>query len=317
MCALIERLSLSTCWCSGRHTDGYAMVEEMVNLGFRYIELSHGIRLSLVPGILKAIEENLVQVSSVHNFCPLPPGLNHPAPNFYEPSTSDTQEAILWQRYTKQTLDFAVKVGASRVVMHSGSARYFFGSPGKKLKKWISARKIAQSELLKNDAFKRRRDSAMKRVKKASKAAVERVVKRYEPVVFWAKERNLKLCLENREDIEEIPVDTNIVNLISELSAPEQIVYWHDTGHAQIKHQLGFLDHQAHLTKMADYLAGFHLHDFTEDGRDHQVLGTGMVDFRMIAEFIRPDHTLVLELSPQLSTDDVLASRDYIARVLA
>ena len=32
------------------------MVEEMVSLGFKRIELSHGIRLSLVPGILQAVE---------------------------------------------------------------------------------------------------------------------------------------------------------------------------------------------------------------------------------------------------------------------
>ncbi|MGK0177196.1 MAG: hypothetical protein ACI91V_001073, partial [Lentimonas sp.] len=72
MSSVADRLSLSTCWCSGRHTDGYAMIDEMVGLGFKRIELSHGIRVSLVPGILKAIDEKLVEVSSVHNFCPLP-----------------------------------------------------------------------------------------------------------------------------------------------------------------------------------------------------------------------------------------------------
>jgi hypothetical protein len=37
----------------------------------------------------------------------------------------------------------------------------------------------------------------------------------------------------------------------------------------------------------------------------------------MIAEFVRPEHTLVLELSPRLTTDEVLASRDYIGGILA
>jgi len=37
----------------------------------------------------------------------------------------------------------------------------------------------------------------------------------------------------------------------------------------------------------------------------------------MIADFVRPEHTLVLELSPLLTTEEVLASRDYIAGVLA
>ena len=48
-------LSLSTSWCSSRHTDGYAMAQEMAGLGFGHIELSHGIRITLVPGILRAV----------------------------------------------------------------------------------------------------------------------------------------------------------------------------------------------------------------------------------------------------------------------
>lgn len=317
MSAIIERLSLSTCWCSQRHIDGYAMVEEMANLGFRHIELSHGIRLSLVPGILKAIEEGLVEISSVHNFCPLPHGIQHSAPNLYEPSTSDNREAILWERYTKKTLDFAAEVGASRVIMHSGSTRYLFNSPERKLRKWINAKNIARNELLKNEEFKKRRDSAMRRVKKAANVAMKRVVELYGQAILWAKEHNLKLCLENREGIEEVPIDADFEDLMGEISAPEQIAYWHDTGHAQIKHQFGLLDHKAHLIKMADHLAGFHLHDVKEDGRDHQVPGTGTVDFQMVAEFFRPEHVLVLELSPKLSPDDVLRSRDYIVRELA
>ena len=57
MTEIADRLSLSTCWCSSRHSDGYEMVKEMTDLGFRRIELSHGIRMSLVPGILQAVEE--------------------------------------------------------------------------------------------------------------------------------------------------------------------------------------------------------------------------------------------------------------------
>ena len=47
-------LALSSCWLSSRHTDGYEMLKEMADLGFEYVELSHGIRITLVEGILKA-----------------------------------------------------------------------------------------------------------------------------------------------------------------------------------------------------------------------------------------------------------------------
>ena len=80
-------VSLSTCWCSGRHEDGYEMLREIADLGFEYTELSHGIRVVLMPGILKAVDEGWIKISSTHNFCPLPVGVMHPAPNYYQPSS--------------------------------------------------------------------------------------------------------------------------------------------------------------------------------------------------------------------------------------
>src|SRR5690606_9276017 len=104
--AVMPLIALSTCWNSPRHTDGYEMLAEIAALGFRHVELSHGIRLSLVPGILRAVQEKLVQVSSTHNFCPLPPGVNHSAPNLFTPSSSDPRILMQWNRYTHRTLDF-------------------------------------------------------------------------------------------------------------------------------------------------------------------------------------------------------------------
>jgi sugar phosphate isomerase/epimerase len=292
------------------------MVEEMVGLGFKRIELSHGIRLSLVVGILKAVEEGLVEISSVHNFCPLPNGVQHAAPNLYEPSATDSRERDLWLRSTLQTLDFAVKVGADRVVMHSGSVTFFFGSVEGRLDKWIDASEISAHELSADKAFVKRRDKALKSIRKASIKAMPRIEANYLTILPEVKARGLKLCIENREGLEEMPLDDAHDDFLLKLGEPEHAVYWHDCGHAQIKHQLGLLNHRAHLEKMSPRLGGFHIHDVSESGRDHQVPGTGTIDFGMIAEFVRPEHTLVLELSPKLSAEEVIASRDYIARVL-
>ena len=53
------------------------MLREMADLGFTHAELSHGIRITLVPGILRGVEEGLIKISSTHNFCPLPAGVLH------------------------------------------------------------------------------------------------------------------------------------------------------------------------------------------------------------------------------------------------
>lgn len=318
MTDLSRRLSLSTCWCSARHEDGYEMVEEMVGLGFQRIELSHGIRMSLVPGILKAVESGLVEISSIHNFCPLPGSVRHAAPNLYEPTASDVREQNLWQRYTQQTLLFAEKVKTSDVVLHSGSAWFFWGSPEAKLDQWIERSGLAFTELCQNDAFLKQRERAMKRIKKAAPAWMKRLQLSMQSITEAATERGLRLCLENREGLEEMPLDAAFPEFLEqELPDRERFFYWHDTGHAQLKEQMGLLNHEAHLEAMADRLAGFHLHDVSESGRDHQVPGTGLIDFKMIARFIRPEHTLVLELSPQLSAEEVLLSRDTILSSLS
>jgi len=293
------------------------MVEEMVGLGFKRIELSHGVRISLVPGILKALEEGLVEISSVHNFCPLPSGVQYAAPNLYQPSALDSRERELWKRYTQRTLDFAVKVGAPRVVMHSGSVWFFFSSPEAKLENWVDESELKAVELMGNAEFIKRRDRVMRRIKKASKKVMERIKASYGEVIPLAKERNLRLCLENREGMEELPIDADWVDFLEELPEVSQVAYWHDVGHAQIKHQLGLLDHREHLAALADRLGGFHLHDVSEGGRDHQVPGTGTIDFKMVAEFVRPEHTLILELSPKLTREQVLQAREFIGEVFA
>src|SRR5947207_1843250 len=113
--------SLSTCWNSHRHTDGRAMLREIRDLGFDYAELSHGTRISLLPGILEAVDAGEVKISSLHNFCPLPMGVNHSAPNLYQFSAEKPREREMAQRHTLKTIDFAARVKAPAVVLHLGS----------------------------------------------------------------------------------------------------------------------------------------------------------------------------------------------------
>jgi sugar phosphate isomerase/epimerase len=317
MMDIADRLSLSTCWCSARHTDGYEMVKEMAGLGFGRIELSHGIRMSLVPGIQRAVEEGIVEISSLHNFCPLPASARHAAPNLFLPTSSDSREQALWQRYTLQTLIFAEKLAARHVVAHSGSVWFFFGSPERKLDRWIDHSGLEFAAMPESEDFIQKRDRVMKRIRRSAPSCMKRLKALMETVAPAAKERGVQLCLENREGLEEMPLDDAFAGFLEkELPDTDVFSYWHDTGHARLKHQMGLLDHEAHLEAMSGRLAGFHLHDVSVEGRDHQVPGTGLVDFRMIARFVRPEHTLVLELSPKLTAEEVRQSREAILSFL-
>jgi sugar phosphate isomerase/epimerase len=307
-------LALSTCWNSPRHKDGYQMVCEIADLGFTHIELSHGIRVVLVPGILKAVEEGVIQVSSVHNFCPLPAGITQAAPNLYEPSSRECQEQEQWLRYTKRSIDFAGQMKARIVVLHLGSVRFFWRNPADVLRHYVKKHPVAGSAPA--AGYARMLAHARERMQKKGEPYWTRTQAGLANILDYSAGKNLRLGLENRERFDELPLDDKFVPYFESLPAGTNAGYWHDTGHARIKESLGVIDHRQHLEKLAPRLLGFHLHDVTAQGQDHQPIGSGVVDFEMVAGFWRPEHVLVLELSPRVSVDDVRASKARIEKLL-
>src|SRR2546429_320128 len=113
-------ISFSTCWNSSRHTTGETMLREIKELGFDLIELGHGIRISLMPGIQKMFEAGEVRFSSLHNFCPLPVEVMGASPDCYMFSAAYARERHRAVKQTLQTIDFAERLGAPFVVMHLG-----------------------------------------------------------------------------------------------------------------------------------------------------------------------------------------------------
>ena len=68
------------------------MLREIRDLGFEYGELSHGIRISLLPGIIESVDAGDLKISTLHNFCPLPIGVNQANPNLFRFSSLNTRE---------------------------------------------------------------------------------------------------------------------------------------------------------------------------------------------------------------------------------
>src|SRR5205814_8187470 len=117
-------IAFSTCWNSGRHNAGDKMLREIKGkLGFELIELGHGIRISLMPGIQEMFEAGEVRFSSLHNFCPLPVEVMSASPDCYQFSSIYPQERERAIKQTFQTIDFAARLGAPFVVLHLGEVR--------------------------------------------------------------------------------------------------------------------------------------------------------------------------------------------------
>ena len=295
--------SLSSCWNSHRHTDGRAMLREIRDLGFEYAELSHGIRISLLPGIFQAVDAGEMKISSVHNFCPLPMGVDRPAPNIYKFSADDRRERESALKHTLKTLDTAVRVGAKLVVLHTGAVDM----------KDYTDRLIDMVGEKQRGTPKYDKLCAEAREKRESKKAraYENALESIRKIVDEAKPRSLKLGIENREALEEIPFESDYKWFLNELRDPT-VVYWHDTGHAQIKENLGFISHRQFLEERSDRLYGFHVHDVEFPGRDHRPPGNGCIDWAALKPLVKPEHLKVLELSPSLSPADARRGAEFI-----
>ena len=279
------------------------MLEEIRDLGFEYAELSHGIRLSLVPGIFEAVDAGLIKISSVHNFCPLPIGVNQAAPNIFKFTAEDSRERENALRHTLKTLDTAVRVKAQVVVLHMGAVEM----------KDYTDKLVGIVAEGKKDTPKYQKlvEEAEDRRTKLSERPMQHAYEILRKLVAEAEPRGLKLGIENREGVEEILFENDYPFFLHEFQSPS-VVYWHDTGHAQIKENLGFINHADHLKAVHRRLFGFHIHDVEFPGRDHRVPGTGTVNFKLLKPFVKPEQPKIFEFSPSIGAEDVKAGVAYI-----
>src|SRR5437762_10528052 len=216
-------ISFSTCWNSGRHTAGDEMLREIkTELGFDLIELGHGIRLSLMPGIQKMFDSGQVRFTSLHNFCPLPVEVMVASPDCYQLSAVSLEERERAIKQTFQTIDFADRLNAPFVVLHLGEVKM----------RPITDRLI---ELAKAGKYLSRRYVRLKvkAVQKRERIApnyLQRVKDCLRAIIDYAGSKNVRLGLESRRGYEEIPTERELPALLEKLDSP-QLGYWHDFGH--------------------------------------------------------------------------------------
>jgi len=282
------------------------MLREIRKLGFEYAELSHGIRISLLPGIIEAVQAGEIKISTLHNFCPLPMGVNYAAPNIFKFTADDERERENAYRHSIKTIELAAKLKASLVVLHMGRIR--MSEHTSKLTD------LLEKNMRYSEEYANLCASCLEKRQALRDVALKRAAEMLTRLADKAEEFGIRLGIENRERLEEIPLEEDFGMFLEEFNRPG-VAYWHDCGHAQIKENLGFLNHQIYLESMAPRLAGFHVHDVQPPTHDHCEPGTGTVDFKMLKNFLRPDLIKVFELSPHLKPEEVERGRDYVFKV--
>lgn len=303
-------IALSTCCCSRKHTDGYEMLVEMADMGFEYVELSHGIRISLVPGIIRAVKEGVIKVISVHNFCPLPPGFHQAAPNIYQPTSLDDAERRQWLRQTMKTLDFAHDMGAKYCVCHLGSVHFFWGGVEGKLENYLD--KYEPEDPFKDERYQKLLAKVLAKLSKKKKRHMEHLKASIDALLPYAEEKGIVLGFENRDGMEELPMDEDMPKIQEMYEGNPNVGFWYDPGHAQEKFFAGVCTPEENLKVNGPYLAGVHFQDCTAEGKAHKGIGEGVIDFDPIFEYLKPHTACILELSPRVKKEAILRSKKFL-----
>src|ERR1700751_5002279 len=293
-------ISFSTCWNSGRHTAGEEMLHEIkTELGFDSIELGHGIRLSLVPGIQKMFDAGEVRFTSLHNFCPLPVEVMTASPDCYKFSAASSEERERAIKQTLQTIDFAMRLNAAFVILHLGEVNI---PP-------ITDQliELAKTGKYLSRKYVRLKIGAVQKRDRLAPAYLQRVKDCLSRIIEYAASKNVRIALESRRGYEEIPSERELPGLLHELNS-EQVGYWHDFGHSQIKENLGFIDPAEWLGTVGSRACGFHVQDCVWSARDHEAPFTGTIDFYKLVPLLPTNCFFVWEMSPNKTVDAICQS---------
>ena len=284
-------LSFSTCWNNSRHSDGDEMIDEILELGFDTIELSHGMTITKLPGIQKAYQEGKFRCSGVHNYFPSPVEVMIDAPDAYEFTSHRPHDRARAMDLTLRTLELAAEFKAQYLVMHMGSVPMPMNKWSKRLTSMCKEGKQLDPSFAKTKLnFVRKRE-------KISPLYYHRAIEALEQLSEKAAELKIPLAVESRSHYEDVPSENEMIRLQEHFKDNPWVGYWHDFGHVQLKHNLGLLDHDQWLAKMAPFLIGCHVHDVYWPARDHRVPLTGELDFKKLLRHIDPNKPFVWELS--------------------
>jgi len=293
--------ALSTMWGVDQKIPFNQTFEIGRQAGFARFELNHKVS----PDLFSQWDNNRFYINTVHDPCPAVYTNEDLKANDFLISSLDEKRRITGMDITKRTIDLACKLGARSVVIHPGmimtdrrlenQQRALFAE-GKK-----ESREFAEAT----------RALILHRASLAP-AHLDQTVKSMDELIGYCRGTGLEIGLENRYHYYDIPL-IDEMKILLDLCCDEWYGFQYDCGHAQTLSVLGFCEHKDWLDRFSKRMIGVHLHD-VQGIKDHQLPGTGEVDFGMIASYLPMTAHRTLELSPKLTFDDLHTALEVLER---
>ncbi|MCQ4086064.1 sugar phosphate isomerase/epimerase [Saccharibacillus sp. JS10] len=246
--------SFSTCWNIRRQPSGAAMIREISELGFRYVELNYNVTKEMLTEIEPMIERGEIGVSSVHNTFP-----HTPDPDYGTDSVllgfEDEERRVKAVELLVRSAEYAHRYGAKAVVVHPGEVP-------------IAHEDVKVLEQLYHDegkdsqAYREAWASFIERRESAADGYLQRIIHSLDEVcnLSASKGLNVKFGIETRSRPNQMPTLAEAKKVIDALKgAPVGI--WYDTGHAIMMDRMGLYDSVGEMQGLMDHIVGVHIHE--------------------------------------------------------
>lgn len=304
------KLALSTSWWGFSQSRIDKVFKEIGELGFEQAELGFSLTKKALEKITKLSRKSSLEIASLHNFCPIPDGLapEDALPDCYSLASRDEDERKTAVFFTKQTIDYCRKLNAKAVVLHLG-----------RVKMEDETRSLIQlyHEGLTNDTqyILLKEKMRLEREKEAEPYFAQ-ALKSLKELSQYAQELNVALGVENRFYFREIPGFEEF-KVIFEIFKNNNVFYWHDTGHARVAANLGFVNSEDDfLINYGARLIGMHLHD-VKGCRDHLAPCRGELDFNKFKFYAGQSVIKVIEAHYPARREEIIKAKKHLEAIFS
>ena len=301
-------IGLSTAWLTEREgITGQDVVGQIVDLGFKMVELDYRIREKTYREMKSLIIKEELKVMSIHNFFPLPDDvpLSRASGDRFLLSSPEKEERGLAIRMTIRTIECAQDLGAAAVVLHLGKVD--MEPENDRLYDLFTRQRL---DCLEAHSFL---EGKLKERKKKRGPYLESIFFSLDRLNREAEKRGILLGVENRYYYHEIP-DFEEIGIIMDHFSGGSIRYWHDIGHAHVLERLGIIEPGSLLRSYAPLNAGVHIHDAIGTD-DHRAPGTGEIDFGGLTDWLPCVPIKILEVHKKSDRLEVLNGREMLKRI--